>query len=70
MAYQNVRGTRFYVSALLWLKALGKMEGDPWGFPIFGRSFEDLLDMSKLYSKVRLIRYEDDKTLSFIKNEI
>ena len=32
--------------------------------------FEDLLDMSKLYSKVRLIRYEDDKTLSFIKNEI
>ena len=32
--------------------------------------FEDLLDMSKLYPKVRLIRYEDDKTLSFIKNEI
>jgi len=32
--------------------------------------FEDLLDMSKLYPKVNLIRYEDDETLSFIKNEI
>ena len=32
--------------------------------------FEDLLDMSKLYPKVRLMRYEDDKSLSFIKNEI
>ena len=46
MAYQNVRGTRFYVSALLWLKALGKMEGDPWGFPISGKSREDLLDIN------------------------
>ena len=32
--------------------------------------FENLLDMSKLFPKVTLIRYEDDKTLSFIKNEI
>ena len=32
--------------------------------------FENLLDMSKLFPKETLIRYEDDKTLSFIKNEI
>ena len=29
--------------------------------------FENLLKMSKDYPKVTLIRYEDDKTLSFIK---
>ena len=32
--------------------------------------FENLLKMSKEYPKVTLIRYEDDKTLSFIKDEI
>jgi len=32
--------------------------------------FENLLKMSKDYPEVTLIRYEDDKTLSFIKNEI
>ena len=32
--------------------------------------FENLLKMSKDYPKVTLIRYEDDKTLSFIKDEI
>ena len=31
---------------------------------------ENLLKMSKDYPKVTLIRYEDDETLSFIKNEI
>ena len=32
--------------------------------------FENLEKMSKDYPKVTLIRYEDDETLSFIKNEI
>ena len=32
--------------------------------------FENLEKMSKLFPKVTLIRYEDDKTLSFIKDEI
>ena len=32
--------------------------------------YENLQKMSKLFPKVTLIRYEDDKTLSFIKNEI
>ena len=31
---------------------------------------ENLLKMSKLFPKVTLIRYEDDETLSFIKDEI
>ena len=32
--------------------------------------YENLKKMAKLFPKVRLVRYEDDKTLSFIKNEI
>ena len=32
--------------------------------------YENLQKMAKLFPKVRLIRYEDDKTLSFMKNEI
>ena len=32
--------------------------------------YENLQKMSKLFPKVTLNRYEDDKTLSFIKNEI
>ena len=43
-------------------------------FIIFGGQgwtiYENLEKMVKLFPKIKLVRYEDDKTLSFIKNEI
>ena len=45
-------------------KAFVIMGGPGWTI------YENLQKMAKLFSKVTLIRYEDDKTLSFIKNEI
>tara|TARA_B100000780_G_C20671070_1_gene267080 strand:- start:36 stop:449 length:414 start_codon:yes stop_codon:yes gene_type:complete len=43
-------------------------------FVIFGGQgwtiYENLEKMVKLFPKIKLVRYEDDKTLSFIKNEI
>jgi hypothetical protein len=43
-------------------------------FIIFGGQgwtiYENLEKMVKLFPKIKLVRYEDDKTLSFIKNEV